>query len=87
MALARPIVASATGGTPEAIDDGVSGLLVPPDDADALAAKIDLLIGRPELRAALGRGAKLKVERQFLISVHVERTRAIYEQVLKGLPA
>jgi glycosyltransferase involved in cell wall biosynthesis len=87
MALERPIVASANGGTPEAIEDGVSGLLVPPDDADALAEKIDLLIRRPELRAALGREAKLKVERQFLISVHVERTRAIYEQVLKGQPA
>jgi glycosyltransferase involved in cell wall biosynthesis len=78
MALGRPIVASATGGTPEAIEHGVSGLLVPADDADALAREIVGLIADPTLRTTLGSGAREKVARRFLIQDHVARTEAIY---------
>ena len=46
MALARPVVASNVGGIPEMIEDGVTGLLVPPHDADALAAAIIRLLHR-----------------------------------------
>lgn len=82
MALGRPIVASATGGTPEAIDDGVSGFLVPPDDPAALAERIEQLVTRPDVRDRLGRGALEKVERRFLIQNHVARTQEIYDRLL-----
>lgn len=82
MALGRPIVASSTGGTPEAIDHGVSGLLVPPNDPEALASQIALLADRPELRETLGRGAIEKLERRFHIRSHVARTEAIYAGLL-----
>src|SRR5688572_22611140 len=82
MALARPIVASATGGTPEAIDHGVSGLLVPANDPEALASQIALLADRPDMRNTLGRGAVEKLERRFHIRSHVARTEAIYAGLL-----
>ena len=47
MALSRPVVASNVGGIPEMIEDGVTGLLVPPHDADALAAAIVRLLTGP----------------------------------------
>lgn len=82
MALERPIVASATGGTPEAITDGVSGLLVPADDPAALAQGIATLLDRPDLRAAYGRAAREKVEQKFLIQNHIARTEAVYEALV-----
>jgi glycosyltransferase involved in cell wall biosynthesis len=78
MALGRPIVASATGGTPEAVEDGITGFLVPAGDADALADRIALLIQQPELRATLGSAALARVETRFHIDRHVGRTQDIY---------
>ncbi len=53
-----PVIASACGGTPELITDGQEGLLVPPGDADALAAAIEKLAADPELRHRLGANAR-----------------------------
>ena len=79
MALERPIIASATGGTPEAITDGISGYLVPADDPAALADRIDTLLGRPDLRDTFGRVARETVEQKFLIQGHIARTQAVYD--------
>jgi glycosyltransferase involved in cell wall biosynthesis len=79
MALERPIVASATGGTPEAIVDGVSGFLVPADDPDALAERIGVLLDRDDLRMRFGRTARETVEEKFLIQGHIARTQAVYD--------
>jgi glycosyltransferase involved in cell wall biosynthesis len=65
MALARPIVASAVGGIPEMIEDGVSGLLVPSDDADALAAALVSLLRDPARRARLGAAARERLATRF----------------------
>jgi glycosyltransferase involved in cell wall biosynthesis len=56
----RPVVATAVGGLAEAVEEGRSGLLVPPEDPAALAAALARLLGDPELRRRLGeRGAEL----------------------------
>ena len=49
-----PVVASRVGGIPEVVEDGVTGLLVPPSDAAALARAIDTVLGDPELAARMG---------------------------------
>lgn len=59
------VVASRLSGIPELIEDGRSGLLVPPGDARALADALARLRSAPELRATLGRNARARVEAEF----------------------
>ena len=58
MAWRRPVVASAVGGLTDAVEDGVTGLLVPPGDVGALRAAIERLLGDAELRARLGKAGR-----------------------------
>jgi glycosyltransferase involved in cell wall biosynthesis len=58
MAYGRPVVASAVGGLADAVDDGVSGLLVPPGDVPALRAALERLLSDRQLRARFGRAAR-----------------------------
>jgi colanic acid/amylovoran biosynthesis glycosyltransferase len=58
MAWGRPVVASAVGGLTDAVEDDVTGLLVPPGDVEALRAALERLLGDPELRARLGAAAR-----------------------------
>src|SRR5206468_5249267 len=54
MAARVPVVATAVGGVPEVLEDGVSGFLVPPGDATALAAKLGEALRDDERRRAMG---------------------------------
>jgi glycosyltransferase involved in cell wall biosynthesis len=54
LAAGLPVIATRITGVPELVEDGVSGLLVPPGDAQALAAAIDRLAARPDRGAAMG---------------------------------
>jgi glycosyltransferase involved in cell wall biosynthesis len=65
MALARPIVASAVGGIPEMLVDGASALLVPADDAAALAAAVTALLRDPARRRAIGDAALARLTGTF----------------------
>jgi glycosyltransferase involved in cell wall biosynthesis len=58
MYLGKPVVATRVGGIPTLIEDGVTGLLVPPDDADALARALDRLAGDASLRETIGKAAQ-----------------------------
>lgn len=71
MAMGRPVVASRSGGIPELIEDGVSGLLVPPGDAPALAAAIQRLADDRALRERLGAAARQRVEDRFDIDRNI----------------
>ena len=83
MAAAAPTVATRVGGTPEAIDDGVTGLLVPPGDAAALAEAVGRLIDDPARAAALGRAARETVERRFSLRRMVDDTERLYLRLLR----
>lgn len=65
LASGRPVIASDVPGCREAADVRVNGILVPPRDADALAAAIVNVIERPELLASMARASRLKAERLF----------------------
>ena len=56
--MGRPVVASAVGGLLDAVEDGVTGLRVPPGDVPALRAALERLLGDAELRARLGAAAR-----------------------------
>jgi type III pantothenate kinase len=58
MAHGRPVVATAVGGLLDAVEDGVTGLLVAPRDPDALRVAIQRLLSDPELRQRLGAAAR-----------------------------
>jgi glycosyltransferase involved in cell wall biosynthesis len=74
MAVGTPAVASAVGGIPEIIRDGVDGFLVPPDDPAALADKIGLLLSNAELRHKMGLNARERFLSRF------EQSRVVKEQ-------
>ena len=80
MAWARPVVAGAVGGLTDAVEDEVTGLLVPPGDVPALRAALERLLGDPELRARLGAAARVNApsfdaETGALVAVYDEAAR------------
>jgi glycosyltransferase involved in cell wall biosynthesis len=80
MALSRPVVASNVGGIPEMIENGVTGLLVPPHDADALAAAIIRLLMNHSLADTLGRAGHDMVHDRFCIELMVSAVESIYDE-------
>ncbi len=81
MASGLPVVATAVGGNPELVDDGVTGRLVPPGDPETLAGVLAEYVANPALVAAQGRAARASAVRKFSIPVMVERYRALYRQL------
>lgn len=77
-----PIVTSRAGGLPEAVQDGVTGILCPPGDVAALAAAIDRLAGDAALRARFGAAGRARILAEFSIDAMVDGNLAIYRQVL-----
>jgi glycosyltransferase involved in cell wall biosynthesis len=89
MARRVPVVASAVGGIPEVVTDGVSGLLVPPASPDALAAALIRLARSGALRRRLGEAGYAVVRDRFSIEAQVRRVEAVYDEELRraGVPA
>lgn len=80
MALSRPVVASDVGGIPEMITDGVTGLLVPPHDATALASAIIRLLRDHPYADTLGRAGHDLVHDRFCIELMVAAVQTIYDE-------
>jgi glycosyltransferase involved in cell wall biosynthesis len=83
MACARPVVASRTGGIPDVVEDGVSGMLITPGDALGLAGALAALERDPELRRTLGKAARARAE-AFDIRTTVHSLEVLYEEVARG---
>jgi glycosyltransferase involved in cell wall biosynthesis len=70
----RPVVATRTGGLPEVVDDGVTGVLIPPEKPDELAGAIASLLRDPERAARLGQAGRERAQQLFsedrLLSEH-----------------
>jgi glycosyltransferase involved in cell wall biosynthesis len=82
MVRSRPIVATNVGGVPEAIDNGVHGVLVPPGEALALADELERFHRKTERAVRLGRAAGERVRRDFLWQAVAEGFEAVYDDVL-----
>ena len=82
MARRVPVVATAVGGIPEVITDGIDGLLVPPADPPALAGAIVRLLGDPSLRERIGEAGYRTVAARYSIDAQVRRIETIYDEEL-----
>jgi alpha-maltose-1-phosphate synthase len=95
MACGAAVVATATGGIPEVVEDGVTGLLVPfepgpsgdpvdpPAFAEELATRVNELVGDPERARAMGRAGRQRVLERFTWSAVAGRTLQLYRRVLE----
>lgn len=84
MAAGLPIVATAVGGTPDAVRDGETGILVPPADSDALADAVLRMLGDRERMRAMGDAARRRAEREFDSGAVARQVLRVCEEVLRG---
>jgi glycosyltransferase involved in cell wall biosynthesis len=77
-----PLVASRIGGIPEVVEDGVTGLLVPPEDPAALATAIERVLADPAGAAARARAARKRCEERFSRETSIGRLLALYDELV-----
>ncbi|HEU5041967.1 MAG TPA: glycosyltransferase family 4 protein, partial [Gemmatimonadales bacterium] len=78
MALGKPVIASAAGGNPELVRDGVDGLLVPPREPAAWARALERVLGDSALATRLGESARHRARETFALERTVQRTLDLY---------
>ncbi len=83
-AVGTPVVATAVGGIPEIVRDGITGRLTPPADAPALAAAILDVLADPEGARAWARAGQALVHARYTVDAMMERTTAVYRDLLAG---
>lgn len=81
MAVGVPVIATAVGGVPEVVVDGVTGLLVPAADPSVLAAAIERLLAEPALAARLGAAGRQLVVERFSMERMVRATEQLYQSL------
>ena len=82
MACGLPVAATTGGALPEVVEDGVTGILVPPGDAPALAEAIRTLMSDPDLRRRMGQAGRERVLEKFSWRKAALETEAVYREVL-----
>ena len=83
LACGTPVVATAVGGIPEQVEDGITGFLVPPKDAEGMAKSIVKLLSDDALRMQLGRNAAEIAQRRFDLDRQVDDYLAWYQAILQ----
>lgn len=81
MAAGRPVVAAASGGIVDMVVDGVTGLLVPPGNASALAQAVEAVLGDPQTARRFGLAGRDRA-REFAVSAVVERIERMYDEAV-----
>jgi glycosyltransferase involved in cell wall biosynthesis len=82
LAAARPVVATNVGGVPHVVIDGVNGLLVPPNDPDALGSALEALLRDPERRRRFGRTGREHVVARFGSELFVAEISQLYDELV-----
>jgi glycosyltransferase involved in cell wall biosynthesis len=80
MAAGKPVIATNVGGTPEAIIDDETGILVPARDSDALASAIVRLVGDSDLQARLGAAGRERAAQNYSVDKYVSRLDEMYRR-------
>jgi L-malate glycosyltransferase len=80
----KPVVVARIGGLPEVVEEGVTGLIVPPRDAEQTAVAIERMLLSPELRTRMGKAGRERVRRLYDWNENVRHMLRIYEDVLAG---
>jgi glycosyltransferase involved in cell wall biosynthesis len=86
MAYGLPVVATSVGGNPEAVLDGVTGVLVPPKDPARLAEAISALLSDPDRRQRFGRAGRERAIRHFSLEAMLEKHARLYESFQVAQP-
>jgi len=82
MAMAKPIVATDIDGLREQIIDGESGILLPPEDPNALTTSIVKLLNDPQLAVRMGSYARKQVEKEFPLEKMIMETHEVYQSLI-----
>ena len=84
MGAGRPVVATDVGGCVEAVENEVSGFIVPPGNVTALADVLHKLGKDKQLRDVVGKAARIRAEKKFNIEENVRQTEKVYHELLAG---
>jgi glycosyltransferase involved in cell wall biosynthesis len=82
MASRKPVIASRVGGNPEAVEDGKTGIIVPPEDPAPLADAILELVKNEDKRSQMGEAGRRRVEKLFSIEKNIAQIEKLYEELL-----
>jgi glycogen(starch) synthase len=83
----RPVIATRTGGLPEVVVDGETGILIEREDSDALTAAITFLLDHPERAREMGKAARRHVLERFSWDRYVDSCDALYRKLIAGATA
>jgi glycosyltransferase involved in cell wall biosynthesis len=81
-----PVISSAVGGTAESVREGETGFTIRRGDVEGLRQRLQQLLGDPDLRARMGRCGRQRYEQHFTLSHTVEKTLAIYREIVPTSP-
>jgi len=84
LAMERPVVASAVGGIPEVVQDGLSGLLVPPRDPAVLAEKIACLLHDPMAATRMGKVGRQVIQERYSMEHMLNQTERVYRRMMQS---
>jgi glycosyltransferase involved in cell wall biosynthesis len=84
MACGLPAIATCVGGIPDVVVDGETGLLVPPDDEDALADAIERLLHDLSLRRRMAEAARRRIEAHYSIESVADQVIVLYQKIIEG---
>lgn len=79
-----PVVATDVGGTRDVVEDGTTGLLIPREDPQALAAAVVQLLENPERRRSMGANAHESIRDRFSLDLQAQRTADLYRELAAG---
>ncbi len=83
MAAGKPVIGTNAGGAPEIIQDGITGIIVPPKDHRSLSEALICILQREEVRKNMGEAGRKRVGEYFSLEKNVERIQNIYENFIK----